>query len=466
MFSDDFNHCICQIAPRTRREPARSPHLRPPRLPRLRSLLWLRRCNLTDIRSKASGEQAEKTPEHGQLENSSQAQIEVINGLRKARLESAIRHRADLLDRASQAADRPDSVEPPRRWEVLRARSIVYWRRLAHSAAVTSRWVTRASRWLTFGLADEKVLTPLAFILSLVVAVVPFAAVGLAAQQLNEIVSLVIGLLLAAVYLLTVFFFFLPWRPYLWLNHHRYVMDQPGTAADNDDDKEAGSKEAPPPADGGRDRFGRHRARGVHLLNELHHPLRNKGRIGDADQPKKTRPPGTHRIAVNALLHDLHHDYGANRRRGRSRPSRPVLVYDQRRLDRVSRYLIRLIEDERLRRAYPDPLLLVQVRDHDQKDPIAGGQAPVTRHGHLPEFDATDQLHPSVRRWLREVLSGVVRSSYRSLSHLTLGMRSMATADKRWRRSCRPCWRRISRQPRTCSPTRRATSASPGSCAC
>ncbi|WP_020480265.1 ABC transporter substrate-binding protein [Nocardiopsis ganjiahuensis] len=383
--------------PRGRRPPP------PPRLPRLRSLLWLRRCDLTEIRSRTSGDQSEKTSEHGRLENSSQAQIEVVNGLRKARLHSAVRHRDDLLDRAGQAADRPGSVEPPHRWEILRARAVVYWRRIAHSAAVTSRWVTRASRVVTFGLADEKVLTPIAFILSLVVAVLPFAAVGWAAQQLNEIVSLVIGLLLAVVYLLTVFFFFLPWRPYLWLNHHRYVMDRAGISGDKEEgDGGEGDDTAPAQGDGGRGRFGRHRARGVHLLNELHHPFRNKGRIGGADQSERTRPPGTHQIAVNALLDDLHRDYGANRRRGRSRPSRPVLVYDQRRLDRVGRYLIRLIEDERLRRAVPDPLLLVQVRDDGKQEPIVGGPTPVTRHDHLPEFDGTDRLPTTVRNWLRE----------------------------------------------------------------
>lgn len=203
-----------------------------PRLSRLNSLLWLRRCDLTEIRSRASGDRFEKTPEHGRLENTSQGQTAVINGLREARLDHAIRYRAGLLDRAEQAGEGSDEEEPPSRGEILGATALVHWRRLARAAAVTSRWVTRISDKATFGLADEKILTPLAFVVSLVVTAAPFAFVGLAAQKLNDagqllnnIVSLLTGISLAAVYLLTVFFFFLPWRPYRWLDHHRYVTD-------------------------------------------------------------------------------------------------------------------------------------------------------------------------------------------------------------------------------------------------
>ncbi|MBR8742709.1 ABC transporter substrate-binding protein [Nocardiopsis sp. MG754419] len=404
--------------PRGRRPPT------PTALPRLRSLLWLRRCDLTEIRSRASGDRSEKTPEHGRLENSSQAQVAVINGLREARLRNAIAQRDALLDRARQAAHDPDEVEAPQRIELLRARALVYWRRLARGAAETSRWVTRISGKATFGLFDEKVLTPLAFIVSLVVAATPFAFVGLAAQQLNEIVSLLVGLLLAGVYLLTVFFFFLPWRPYLWLNHHRYAMDRSDGEASEQHDQDQG-------------RFGRHRARGVHLLNELHHPERNKGRIGDDDQPRGTRPPGTHRIAVNALLDDLHRAYGAHRRRGRARTGRPVLVYEQRRLDRVGRYLVRLIEDERLRRAFPDPLVLVQIRDRDQEGALVDGRVRAARHDHLPEFDGTDRVPGEVRRWLRERhLSGAL-GARRTLTLRVEGL-TEAARGRSWR--AQPTW--------------------------
>lgn len=105
---------------------------------------------------------------------------------------------------------------------------------------------------------------------------------------------------------------------------------------------------------------------------------------------------------MNALLDDLHQVYGANRRRGRGRTTRPVLIYDQRSLGRVGRYFIRLIEDERLRRALPDPLLLVQIRDRDGEQPLVEGEIVVARHENLPEFDGTDTLPPVIRRWLRE----------------------------------------------------------------
>ena len=393
----------------------------PPRLPRLRSLLWLRRCDLARIRRDTEGENFEKTSERGHLPNSSLAQIEVINGLREARLKSAVEQRDRLLDRARQAAAHPGSTVAPHRWEITRSRALVHWRRLARVAAVTSRWVTRVSGKATFGLLDEKILTPLAFIVSLVVAATPFAFIGLAAQQLNELVSLLVGLVLAAVYLLTVFFFFVPWRPYRWLDHHRYVMDRPEEQEDDQRDRD-------------QDRLGRHRARGVHLLNELHRPDRNKGRLGDADTP---RPPATHRIAVNALLDDLHAAYGAHRPRGRARGSRPVLIFDQRGLGRVGRYLVRLIEDERLRRAFPDPLLLVQVRDHEVGAPLIGSEVDVTRHGHLPEFDGTDSHSQPVRRWLWERQRSGALGTRRALT-LPVAPLPRAWRERTWRTE--PTW--------------------------
>ena len=398
----------------------------PPRLPRLRSLLWLRRCDLARIRRDTEGESFEKTSDHGHLPNSSLAQIEVINGLREARLKSAVEQRDRLLERSRQAAAHPGSVIAPHRWEITRSRALVHWRRLARVAAVTSRWVTRVSGKATFGLLDEKILTPLAFIVSLVVAATPFAFVGLAAQQLNELVSLVIGFLLAAVYLLTVFFFFVPWSPYRWLDHHRYVMDR---STDRDE------QERDPDQD--QNRFGRHRARGVHLLNELHHPDRNKGRLGDGATSDTPRPPATHRIAVNALLDDLHDVYGAHRPRGRARASRPVLVFEQRGLGRVGRYLVRLIEDERLRRALPDPLLLVQVRDRRAEAPLVKAEVDVTRHGHLPEFDGTDPHSEPVRRWLWERQRSGALGVERTLT-LPVTRLSRASRDRTWRTE--PTW--------------------------
>jgi hypothetical protein len=55
-------------------------------------------------------------------------------------------------------------------------------------------------------------------------------------------------------FLLTVFFFFLPWRPYLWLNHHRYVMDR----TDAVDDKELGDESDHAQGNGTRGRLPLH----------------------------------------------------------------------------------------------------------------------------------------------------------------------------------------------------------------
>ncbi|GAA1469496.1 hypothetical protein GCM10009603_65560 [Nocardiopsis exhalans] len=368
----------------------------PPRFSRVRSLLWLRRCNPKSIREWLS--EGETAPEHGTLPNTSEAQAAVINALRRVRLESARRRRDDLVERASRAADEPGSAVAPGRWELARSRFVVYWRNLASSAARTSRLVTLASGKATFGFLDEKVLTPLAFVVSLVVAAAPFtfAFVGLAAQQVNELVSVLVGALLVTVYLLTVFFFFLPWRPYLWLHHHRYLLDQQGRDSfENSTDQGF---------------MGRHRARGVHLLNQLNNPQQDQARINEPGGP-----PGTHKIAVNALLDDLHRAYGAGRPGLRRRTgARPVLVYDQRRLDRVGRYLVWLIESERLRRAFPDPLLLVQVRD-SELPPLVDGSIDAARNGKLPELTGTvsreggEETSSPVREWtLRRYLSGVL----------------------------------------------------------
>ncbi|GHC77961.1 hypothetical protein GCM10007079_15530 [Nocardiopsis terrae] len=371
----------------------------PPRFSRVRSLLWLRRCDLKKIRS----ELPEIDLDHDTILNTSNAQVEVINALRQVRLESARKRRDDLVERVVRAADEPESVVAPSRWELARSRFVVYWRNLASSAARTSRMVTRASGKATFGSLDEKILTPLAFVVSLVVTAAPFAFVGLAAQQVNELVSVLVGALLVTVYLLTVFFFFRPWRPYLWLNHHRYLLGQKGQdGSDNSTDQ-------------GYTR--RHRARGVHLLNQLNNPKQDKGRI---DKPGG--PPGTHQIAVNALLDDLHRAYGAGRRGLRRRTgARPVLVYDQRRLDRVGRYLVWLIESERLRRAFPDPLLLVQVRD-SELPPLVGGAVGAIPGRTLPEFTSTgnkerkdvdesekEKASSLIREWTqRRYLAGVL----------------------------------------------------------
>ncbi|WP_017544018.1 ABC transporter substrate-binding protein [Nocardiopsis prasina] len=379
-------------APRGRKPPP------PPRFSQVRSLLWLRRCNFQVIRGKFS--EGTGVSEHGTLLNTSSTQVEVIRALRETRLDSALKRRDELLERAERAAEDPGAVTAPSRWELLRSRCTVYWRGLARGAAGFSRFVNAASRVITFGAADEKILTPLSFVFSLVLAATPFgvAYLGLLAQQADELVSLLVGTLLVTVYMLTVFFFLLPWRPYLWLNRHRYVMDLDGR----------GPEQGASP--GGR---GRHRAHGVHLLNQLNNLAMDRARINGP-----IRPPGTHQIAVNALLDDLHREYGAGSYRlRRGSGARPVLVYDQRRLDRVGRYFVWLIEQERLRRAFPDPLLLVQVRDAGL-GPLVEGTVDSTRNEAMPEFieggeeneeeEEKRALEP-VRSWTRRrYLAGVL----------------------------------------------------------
>ncbi|WP_017582704.1 hypothetical protein [Nocardiopsis valliformis] len=375
----------------------------PPRFSRVRSLLWLRRCNPKGA---------------GALPNNSKAQVEVINALCQVRLDSATRNRKKLQERARKAAAepvsaadpvsaaKPVSVAAPGRWELLRSRYVVYWRTLARLAARISRMVTPAIGNARFGSFDEKILTPLAFVASLAVAAAPFtfAFLGLAAQQVNELVTVLVGVLLAVAYVFTVFFFFLPWRPYRWLSHHRYVMDL-GDESDPDDGVEQGGVQ-----NFEHGALGRHRAHAVQLLNQLNKAARDRGRAGGGG-----KPPGTHQIMVNALLDDLHEAYGSGRRRfRRALGPRPVLVYDQRRLDPVGRYLVRLIESERLRRAFPDPLLLVQVRDA-ALDPLVGGSFDADHDADLPEFtgdggeEGKRRVSQPVRSWTRRrYLAGVL----------------------------------------------------------
>ncbi|MEC3892738.1 hypothetical protein [Nocardiopsis sp. LDBS1602] len=367
------------VPPRRRRFPPS------PRLPRLHSLLWLHRCGLGSNEDDGGRGDPDR-----RLENDSRSQIEVIGRLREARLEAAIEQRDRALEEASSSTDDGRG----RRWRLLYKRALVHWRRTAWSATAVSRWVTRVSEKATFGLLDEKLLTPLSFLVSLIVAATPFAFLGLAAQRLNEVaqrfndlVSLASGFLLAAVYLLTVFFFFLPWRSYLWLGDYRSTLDE-------------GARKS---SDGtGTGRLGRSRVLGVHLFNELHHPDRDTGRLGAGRGEKGTLPPPAHRIAVSALLDDLHRLYGASSLwRGGARDARPVLIYDQRELGPVGRYLVRLIEDERLRRALPDPLLLVQIRD-GERPALVSESIESARYGHLPEYDGSAKTSREVRAWLRD----------------------------------------------------------------
>lgn len=388
----------------------------PPRFAQVRSLLWLQRCNYEKV---VSALEDNDTPSSGD------AQAEVIKALREVRLESAREDRENLLARAQRAAEKPGAVPAPSRWELAKSRWVVYGRALAKGVASLSNGVNTASKWITFGNADDKILTPVSFVLSLFVAAAPFtfAFIGLAAQQANELVSLLVGALLMSVYLLTVFFFLLPWRPYRWLRHHRYVMRQNRTVQGAASDKDGGSDtpKEPSPARGAR---GRHRVHGVQLLR-----LFDDEAHAQRSTSKAVQAPSTHRIAVNALLDDLHREYSVGHRLRRGGDVRPVLIYDQRRMDRVGRYFVWLIEQERLRRGFPDPLLLVQVRDGGLA-PLVDGVVDVTRYGFLPELDqkkATDQDEDEAGSRKREALDLVRRWTYHRYLSGVLGAERVIT---------------------------------------
>ncbi|MFJ9555840.1 ABC transporter substrate-binding protein [Nocardiopsis sp. NPDC101807] len=395
-----------QPEPPSRRKPPA-----PPRFTRLSSLLWLRRCEPATVQANVSG--SEVAQERVALSSDSKTLVEVINELRRVRLVNAGERRKRLLGEAGQRA--PDTggggapAGAPSRWERSRLSFVVRWRWLAAAASRTSRWTTRVSDRVTFGKLDERLLTPLAFVVSLVVTATPFAVLGLVAQQVNELVGLLAGIGLTASYAVVAFFVLLPWWPYRWLNRHRYVSP------------EAGGDEAPP----------NHRVRGIHVLNQLNDRDAGVGRIS-AD----TRPPGVHRLAVNALLDDLHHAYGAAGRHGRKLRQRPVLLLEQERLDPVARYLVLLIEDERLRRGFPDPLLIVQVRC-GSTPPLVRGGVDTDRYPSLPEGEGAAQRAPEVARWTR-ARHAAGRLGARRLVALDVGPLREGRFDDSWRPE--PVW--------------------------
>jgi hypothetical protein len=427
--------------------PARERGRRPPpwpRFARLRSLLWLRVCRLKAIRSAVSGE--EVVQDEADLDASAKAQIYVVAELSRAKLEHG---RGADRDAGREAGDGGAVRRYPRRLRSgLRG---LYDRSLQRTAVFVARLTGR----VTFGKADERVLTPWGFFLNLATLAAPAilggvvaGVFGLVLQGVNNLVTVGVGLLLAVVYACLGLFLVLPWRSYRWLNHHRYVVDTQAASED---------KESVPR---------NHRARGVHVLNLLNRrrltgrlprdpgaegapgepardgrgperpdttpasdgwwtsraarrrrhaavtvvpPRERSGHEGDdgaPGTPRGERPPGIHRLAVNAFLDDLAHTHGGSPGRRplpprRGRRQRPVLLVDQARLDRVGRYLVRLIEDERLRRAFPDPLLVVQVRDRGTR-PLAEDRVDVSRYPTLPEAENGSRPEEAVARWLRE----------------------------------------------------------------
>lgn len=387
---------------------------RPPPWPsfsRLRSLLWLYLCDLGRIKTAVSGE--EVTPEGDDLEGSLKAQVYLVAELSRVKLAPAGRDTAGT-------GRRPQRIRTGVKG--------LYERNFQRVAGL----VARMSGRITFGKADERVLTPGGFVVNcltygapIILGTVVAGYSILALQTINNLVTIGTGLLLVAFYVVLGLFLVLPWRSYRWLGHHRYVVG-PGEAG------------------GGRGgELRNHRVRGVHVLNQLKReggrltgrfasrpgpdpaPAADGGRFawmlhqlsgaragnrgtgtgeGSRDEPRTDPPPGVHRLAVNAFLDDLAQTHGARSprrlpRSRRGRRHRPVLVVDQENLDRRGRYLVRLIEDERLRRAFPDPLLIVQVRAAGS-EPLLGG-TDVLRYPVLPEAENGRRPEEPVSLWLR-----------------------------------------------------------------
>lgn len=324
------------------------------RFRRLTSLLWLREVDVPAVHQRVTG--GEEREEDVELPTGRVSEVYVIEALRKVR--AGLSHRSRTR-------------EP--RW------TDTYYNAMERLSAA----VAKISRAVTFGKLDEKVLSPLSFLVGAIATITPLAFLGLTAEKVSEAATVLAALGLAAVYTGLALFLFLPWRHFLWLNRHRYQL-LPG-------EEPAG--------------LNNHRERGIRVANVLH---RGRGLAGTA--PGQGQPPGIHRLAVNAFLDDLDRVYGSGRRGHRLLPrrrrdQRPVLIADQRRIGRVGRYLVRLIEEERLRRRYPDPLLVVLVRPEGE-EPLVDARVDADRYPDLPEArlstDAGAAASPGpVREWRR-----------------------------------------------------------------
>lgn len=367
---------------RGRRPPPPSPFRR------LRSLLDLQRCDVRRIYKKVYKTDEESPSPH--LDNGRRAQFFAAAELREIRSLQADASAMGIrrgADDGRQPGEDEDSGEDDRRRLLARARLT-----LAEQYAKVAHWSARASANIAvFGnlsKLDELVLTPASLFVNvslslLSIGSLTFLTSGLTSgiSWFNTALTWFVALAVFLGLLIRPPMLHLPWARFQWLNEHRYL---PRTQRD-----------------GGRDVD--HRTRGIDVLNLL--TKEERGWIGpDGRGPE---PPATHRLIVNAFLDDLHQTYGATTARHRHGPrhkrgQRPVLVVDRARADLVTTYLLRLIEDERLRRALPDPLLLVQIRGRDE-NPLAGNPVDPDRYPLFPEgVNAKTELPRPVSRWRRE----------------------------------------------------------------
>lgn len=231
-----------------------------------------------------------------------------------------------------------------------------------------------------FDKLDDVVFTPVGY-WSSVLASVPVGAVVAGAALFDNAVVLAGAAVLVLGFLGMLLCVRRPWHPFAWSNDHRYMDWDPQKEKEGDDSA------------------GDHRSRGTHVLSKLRADREQPGEVEEGSEP-----PGLHRLAVNAFLDDLHHAYGVSGRRvpwpRRGRRQRPVLIFEADTVDRVTVYFVRLVEDERLRRSYPGPLVLVQVRGRGTPSVIDSPQDPA-RYRVLPEASGHEPVHLSLHDWSR-----------------------------------------------------------------
>ncbi|CAL9522950.1 hypothetical protein SUDANB121_03892 [Nocardiopsis dassonvillei] len=397
----------------------------PPRFARLRSLLRLRACDRRAIHEGMSGSVAGR----GDLELDTDRRTQI--------------HVVAALGRIRSASRREGGHRTAPRW-------LAAYLRVAHGAAIR---LAGLSTRITFGRLDAVLLTPVSFVIGVLGVLAPplLGALGLATalggpgpetlfgqtlQGVNNWIAGTAAVLLLIVYASLAPFLVLPWRAYRWLDDHADYEERTGLRG--------------------------HRDRGIHVLNLLKGEADREGRLHPAedaapapapvhaDRPRAwwelllrlpdrgpqqppaaaTAPhpapsaaireygplPAVHRLAANALLDDLADTHGGVHRPlrpRRGRTLRPVLLVDQDRLDRVGRYLVRLIEDERVRRTLPDPLLIVQVRGPGTS-PLVPPAVDATRYPSLPGTETTVRQE-EVSLWRRARHAAGVLGASRTL---------------------------------------------------
>ena len=409
----------------------------PPRFRRLRSLLWLSRIDYgaavrkahkldlddqkKEVTDPSGREHGENRPERGEegapsetgrdpdsegkdesvsfekqdgLLQHSETHNAIVHQLRMVRLSKA-EERADQAEKDLKRARSGGNEEAVRDAERTgrRASWALKWRKLVERNSPLLQLAARIAVRLRFDRLDDLLLTPSSFILK-VVGALPVLVAASTATFVDDLLAQFAFLVLGTAYAVVLLCVVVPWHPYRWLAHHRYLFWAPTETAN----LSAG-----------------HRSRAAHVLRRLGELSETEGRVGEGEEP-----PGVHRLVVNALLDDLQQAYGDSggrvRPRLRGRTHRPVLVFKAEGLDRVSAYLVQLIEDERLRRGFPDPLLIVQVRG--KQTPSLVREVPdVHRHLKLAESNGKSYWRGAMESWARGRHAAGTLGSRRTVHH-------------------------------------------------